>query len=82
MWKRRFPVLSMGMNIKLETVLAVIVATAVLHNIARRFGIDEPLVLRRFERYVQLHNVPILPGVDGRNRSPHRRKFIHYFSTL
>lgn len=33
-WKRRFPVLQKGLALKLETTLAVIVATAVLHNIA------------------------------------------------
>lgn len=34
-WKRRFPVLSLGMRVKMETVQDVIIATAVLHNIAR-----------------------------------------------
>nr|XP_023021925.1 putative nuclease HARBI1 [Leptinotarsa decemlineata] len=34
LWKRRFPVLRFGMRLKLETTMAVIVATAVLHNIA------------------------------------------------
>lgn len=33
-WKRRFPVLSLKLRLKLETTMAVIVATAVLHNIA------------------------------------------------
>lgn len=33
-WKRRFPVLAYGLRLQLDTVLAVIVATAVLHNIA------------------------------------------------
>lgn len=33
-WKRRFPVLHLGMRLKLDTIMAVIVATAVLHNIA------------------------------------------------
>lgn len=32
-WKRRFPCLSVGMNLKPEKVCHVIVATAVLHNI-------------------------------------------------
>ena len=32
-WKRRFPCLSLGMRLKLETVCALIVASAVLHNI-------------------------------------------------
>ncbi|XP_044755697.1 uncharacterized protein LOC123314460 [Coccinella septempunctata] len=34
-WKRRFPVPAHGLRLKMETVLAIIPATAVLHNIAR-----------------------------------------------
>lgn len=33
-WKRRFPALGMGIRLKLDTTQALIVATAVLHNIA------------------------------------------------
>lgn len=33
-WKRRFACLSLGLRTKLDTTLAIIVATAVLHNIA------------------------------------------------
>lgn len=33
-WKRRFPVLSLGIRLDLNKVEAIIVATAVLHNIA------------------------------------------------
>lgn len=41
-WKRRFPVLSLGMRIKIRTVQDIIVATAVLHNIARNKNEEEP----------------------------------------
>lgn len=41
-WKRRFPVLSLQMRIKVETVQDVIVATAVLHNIAVDFNEEIP----------------------------------------
>ncbi|XP_011862970.1 PREDICTED: putative nuclease HARBI1, partial [Vollenhovia emeryi] len=38
-WKRRFPILALGSRFQtVEKVLPVIVATAVLHNIARRSG--------------------------------------------
>ncbi len=37
-WKRRFACLSVGMRLKICTTLTVIVATAVLHNIARLHG--------------------------------------------
>lgn len=33
-WKRRFPILHFGLRLQLHTAMAVIVATAVLHNIA------------------------------------------------
>lgn len=35
-WKRRFPILALGMRYHLHRIMSVIVATAVLHNIARR----------------------------------------------
>ncbi|XP_067635479.1 putative nuclease HARBI1 [Eurosta solidaginis] len=41
-WKRRFPVLSIGLRISHETVMAVVVACAVLHNIARKNGDADP----------------------------------------
>lgn len=43
--KRRFPVLSLGMRLKLETVQDVIVATAVLHNLTRNQNEEDPPVL-------------------------------------
>lgn len=33
-WKRRFPILKLGLGINLQTSLTVIVATGILHNIA------------------------------------------------
>ena len=41
-WKRRFPVLSLGMRVKIETAQDIIVAAAVLHNIARNQNEEEP----------------------------------------
>lgn len=42
LWKRRFPVLAYGIRLKLDTGLTVIVATAVLHNIANQQGESQP----------------------------------------
>lgn len=42
LWKRRFPVLAYGCRLKISTVLTVITATAVLHNIANRMGDVDP----------------------------------------
>ncbi|KAK5643421.1 hypothetical protein RI129_007266 [Pyrocoelia pectoralis] len=41
-WKRRSPVLAYGGRLKLNNTLTVIVATAVLHNIARNMGEELP----------------------------------------
>jgi len=41
-WKRRFPILSFGFRIKLETTMAAIVACAVLFNITRTHDGEEP----------------------------------------
>lgn len=42
-WKRRFPVLAYGTRCKIDTTLAIIVATSVLHNIAIHMNEDMPL---------------------------------------
>ncbi|KAB0805183.1 hypothetical protein PPYR_02153 [Photinus pyralis] len=41
-WKRRFPVLCYGLRCEMETGLTIIVATAVLHNIAINMRDDVP----------------------------------------
>ncbi|KAK9739201.1 DDE superfamily endonuclease [Popillia japonica] len=45
-WKRRFPILSFGMRVSLERSKAIIVATAVLHNLAISEGEDVPPLQR------------------------------------
>ena len=41
-WKRRFPVMSLGLRCKFENISNIIVATAVLHNIATAAREIEP----------------------------------------
>jgi len=41
-WKRRFPILSFGMRVQEQTVLSIIVACGVLHNIARKHKEPDP----------------------------------------
>lgn len=41
-WKRRFPVLSRGIQVDINTALVIIIATAVLHNIAIDMNEDVP----------------------------------------
>lgn len=69
-WKRRFPVLRMTLRNKIQHALRVIVATAVLHNIAVQMKDDVPpedLLLHQYltQRRVRLHpindvNIPVL----------------------
>ena len=42
LWKRRFPCLRMGIRTKLSTAADIVVATAVLHNLALLWGEPEP----------------------------------------
>lgn len=41
-WKRRFPALKLGMRVDTDNALVIIVATAVLHNMALGVGENEP----------------------------------------
>lgn len=41
-WKRRFPATALGLRVSVENSFPIIVATIVLHNIARRAGEDVP----------------------------------------
>lgn len=41
-WKRRFPVLAYGMRLKLQTILIVIVSTAVVYNFAKEMNEPDP----------------------------------------
>lgn len=41
-WKRRFPIMAYGCRLSLPTTQAVIISTAVLHNLARLNGEPEP----------------------------------------
>lgn len=84
-WKRRFPILSLGLNVRnLDTVQAIIVATAVLHNIARRFGDDEPRVTEEQENLINLiiFEQPHAINNQRRNQSIHRNRFLNYFNSL
>ncbi|XP_036150400.1 putative nuclease HARBI1 [Monomorium pharaonis] len=41
-WKRRFPVMALGLRVSVKNSFPIIIATVVLHNIARRAGEDVP----------------------------------------
>uniref|UniRef100_A0A1Y1M783 DDE Tnp4 domain-containing protein n=1 Tax=Photinus pyralis TaxID=7054 RepID=A0A1Y1M783_PHOPY len=81
-WKRRFPVLSVGMRCKLHLVQQTIVATAVLHNIAVlnndiEFSEEGPID----EQDVVLGDVNPVERNDVNNEQV-RRDLIDHFGTL
>ncbi len=86
-WKRRFPVLAIGINVKMTTAESVIVATAVLYNIARHFGDQIPRVTRALEHTIDLTYVGAadhaqIPHNINLDRPMQQIQFINYFSTI
>lgn len=55
-WMRRFPILSVGININNKKVEAVIVAIAVLHNIAFDLNGSVPNISVELENLINLDN--------------------------
>ncbi|KAJ8933275.1 hypothetical protein NQ314_014103 [Rhamnusium bicolor] len=55
-WKRRFPILAFGIRLKLHKVEAVVIATAVLHNIATILNEEMPPIDAEQEEAIQLVN--------------------------
>lgn len=41
-WKRRFPAMAIGLGVSLQNSFPIVIATVVLHNLARRSGEDTP----------------------------------------
>ncbi|KOB64686.1 Uncharacterized protein OBRU01_22752 [Operophtera brumata] len=92
-WKRRFPVLALGMHVHLKNCLPIIIATAVLHNILRskreECPPDDPdlelpapwesiIEQGRIRQQTHADN-----GMEARDINPVRRKLINnYFKTL
>ncbi|XP_018397713.1 PREDICTED: putative nuclease HARBI1 [Cyphomyrmex costatus] len=64
-WKRRFPALAMGIRLKLDTVQAMVVATAVLHNKACDEKERLPPINREQEIAIDnINNVPV-QNIEG-----------------
>lgn len=92
-WKRRFPVLALGMHVHLRNCLPIIIATAVLHNILQskreECPPDDPdlklpapweTIIEQGRIRQQLHPDN---GTEARDINPVRRKLINnYFKTL
>jgi hypothetical protein len=88
-WKRRFPILALGINIRVTSALSVIIATAVLHNIACFFGEKNPPVTVAEEEAIRLTDFPAVPFAEDdadlalRRDTPsqtQRNRVIQYFA--
>ncbi|XP_025989682.2 uncharacterized protein LOC113003633 [Solenopsis invicta] len=87
-WKRRFPILALGSRFqKVEKVLPVIVATAVLHNIARRAGDQLPTddpdfhLPAPWEHILENGNIPCRNDAQNNNALQHAL-INNYFQSL
>ena len=89
-WKRRFPVLVLGIRMKLDKAIAIVVATAVLHNILRRAGEQVPpddpdlQLPASWDELIQHGQMEDEEGELGHQRVivPAKLEFINYFRTL
>lgn len=85
--KRRFPVLAYGLRLKLQTNLAVIVATTVLHNIAINMNEEHPpapenIILEELNYLIQMEQIPPLHNNDVGNFNYRDELIDQYFSHL
>lgn len=84
-WKRRFPILAYGCRLKLSTTLAVIPATAVLHNMAIDMTEGEPPIdvdEAHLNYLIEMGNIPEIQNNVDINGPIFRNAMIDYFSNL
>ena len=87
-WKRRFPILAIGCRVKPEKTFAIIVATAVLHNILRQAGEplppDDPDLPLPWAELIEQNEIrPVVPLRRENENFRCRRKLIeNYFRSL
>lgn len=74
-WKRRFPILSLGMRCKIPFAQDIIVATAILNNKARRANKAVP------DNAVENEHFEDDININGNGNDRMRRQLIEYFST-
>lgn len=76
-WKRRFPVLSVGLRNKIQSIQTIIVATTILQNIAQ----DQQDFLP--EEQEDIENIPENAEAEQENHIVnHRQPFLEYFVHL
>lgn len=82
-WKRRFPILSRGINLSIHRVPGIIVAAAVLHNLAILQNDSVPPVEDDYPVFVENNYLYASQQQRGRSNDLERRMLIEgYFSSL
>lgn len=83
-WKRRFPILATGINVRITSSQSIIVATAVLHNIACNFGVRMLRVTREVESSIKITDFNNPDDKIGRNvmQNSTRKKLLRYFNNI
>lgn len=83
-WKRRFPILATGINVKITSSQSIIVATAVLHNIACEFKERIPRVTTEVESSIRITDFNNPGDEIGKNavQNSLRRKLLRYFANV
>lgn len=88
-WKRRFPIVAYGSRLKLYSTKAIIIATTVLHNIARQMNEPEEVPqpdninVEELNYLIEAGNIEI-PAVHNPLHRVHivQREIINFFRGL
>lgn len=81
-WKRRFPVLSIGLRCRIPLAQDIIVATAILHNLARSRNESEPPVDPEIHIPQQPQFETVIADQPGHQRNSTRDSMLEYFESL
>lgn len=83
-WKRRFPILAIGIRMHYRSVEAIVVAAAVLHNIACQMRDPQPEANADVEALIDFGNVPVMPNNQHDDINNHVRQSLvnDYFQLL
>lgn len=86
-WEKRFSALAMGIRLKLDTIQAMVVATVVLHNIARDEKERVPPINQQEIAINNINNILVqnaecdIIGINENKRTRHNLIY-NYFATL
>lgn len=82
-WKRRFPILSLGIRLKREKIELIVVATAVLHNIASKNGDPTPSQLDSIPEEMPTFNTGDASNNNSTSMDSNTRvSLVNYFSSF